>query len=551
MAKFNSDVVFIDTSGQVRVINGDLTLRGNPDGTGHVIVGSGISLRPEVDCNATDAMDLGQDGLRWKTLFACSGNFLERPTVNGSGVLLQGEAAGGGAAGVDSVNGLSGAIDIVSVNDAIDVSENGQDIELNGMFTSASGQLLDQLVAQSGLNCTTLTFSASDGTDFTLTHGLDTEDFTWALWRTDVSPIRAVLPFNVSPDGADDVRLQFFFPFTGKIVITSCGGVGDASGGGAFSGVESLNTLTGDVTVSATNDGLTVAEIGNDIQLTPLFTGASGSLLEAARVDSLNGLTGDLDIISLNDGIVVTDSDPNIELEALFTAASGAVLQQKCEDIDTLSGLIGSVVDSLNGLTGDIDIVANNDGITVTVDGQDIELDALFTTPSGAIVDEALALATAALPGSSGSVLRLNQGIAEYYLSADTGSFTTTLTTIPLDTTVVEDSTYYSRSGGVVTINVAGTYKVSYGSNIHQTGGNSRSMTRHQATLNGSILIPQSEAWVYSRNNAAGEGSVHKTFFIELSASDTIEVESVRTNGGGTFEHLAGSNLSIEFVRFP
>ena len=54
-------------------------------------MGSGISLRPELNCDASDAIDLGQDLLRWKTLFACSGNFLDRPTVNSSGVVLQGE----------------------------------------------------------------------------------------------------------------------------------------------------------------------------------------------------------------------------------------------------------------------------------------------------------------------------------------------------------------------------------------------------------------------------------------------------------------------------
>ena len=447
MVRYNGDIVFIDTSGQVRSRFGGLTLRGDDTGLADVIVGSGASLRPETDCQGPLPIDLGRDYLRWNTLYACSGNFLERPTVNGSGVLLQGEAAAGGG-GVTELNDLTGDIDIVSVNDAVDVSENGQNIELSGMFTSASGQLLDQLVAQSGLNCTTLTFTPADGTDFTLTHGLDTEDFTWAIWRTDTSPIRAVLPFNVSPVDADTVRVQLFVAITGKIVITSCGGSGDGDGGGvASSGVDTLNGLNGDVTLSSTNDGIEVNEVSQDIQLTALYTAASGALVD----------------------------------EALAAGGGG----------------------------GDF------------------------------------------LPSESGAIIRTNQGIAEYYLSADAGSFTTTLTTVPLDTTVIEDSPYFSRSGGVVTIGVDGIYKVSYGASINQTGGNSRSSTRHQATLNGSTLIPQSEAWVYSRNNGQGEGSVHKTFFIELDAGDTIEIESERDSGGGTFEHKEGSNLTLEFVRFP
>lgn len=146
MAKFNSDVVFIDMSGQVRVIHGDLTLRANPDGDGHIIVGSGISLRPEVNCDAADAIDLGQAIHRWKTLFACSGNFLDRPTVNGSGVLLQGDTVPASvAAGVDTLNGLSGVVTLTSVNDAITIIENDQTIEFSGIFTQASGSLLENV----------------------------------------------------------------------------------------------------------------------------------------------------------------------------------------------------------------------------------------------------------------------------------------------------------------------------------------------------------------------------------------------------------------------
>lgn len=139
--------------------------------------------------------------------------------------------------------------------------------------------------------------------------------------------------------------------------------------------------------------------------------------------------------------------------------------------------------------------------------------------------------------------------VAEYYLSADSGSFTTTLTTIPLNTTVVQDAGYFSRSGGIVTVNRTGLYRVSYSASIRQTGGNSRSMTRHQVTLNGVTLIPQSASWVYSRNNNEGEGTATKTFLVQLNASDTIRVQSVRDDGGGTFQHLAGSNLSLQFIR--
>lgn len=85
--KFNSDVIFTDASGQVRSTNGDLTLRPEGDGQSDVIVGDGRAFRPEQD----RVTDLGLDYLRWRMLYADGGNFASRPTVNGSGVQLQGE----------------------------------------------------------------------------------------------------------------------------------------------------------------------------------------------------------------------------------------------------------------------------------------------------------------------------------------------------------------------------------------------------------------------------------------------------------------------------
>lgn len=61
MPNFNGDVVFIDSSGQVRAQSGDLTLRADSTNTRSIIVGSGASLRPDKHL----AIDLGEDNLRW------------------------------------------------------------------------------------------------------------------------------------------------------------------------------------------------------------------------------------------------------------------------------------------------------------------------------------------------------------------------------------------------------------------------------------------------------------------------------------------------------
>ena len=68
MARFNSDVMFIDTSGQIRSVHSDLTLRANEAGGGYIIIGSGVALRPENNCDASDAIDLGTAIHRWKWL---------------------------------------------------------------------------------------------------------------------------------------------------------------------------------------------------------------------------------------------------------------------------------------------------------------------------------------------------------------------------------------------------------------------------------------------------------------------------------------------------
>jgi len=69
MPNFNGDVIFVDTSGQVRAQNGDLTLRADSTNIRDIIVGSGKSLRPDTDF----ALDLGVSFLRWKTIYGASG----------------------------------------------------------------------------------------------------------------------------------------------------------------------------------------------------------------------------------------------------------------------------------------------------------------------------------------------------------------------------------------------------------------------------------------------------------------------------------------------
>lgn len=180
MARFNTDVVFIDASGQVRTLIGDLTLRANPNGDGHIIAGSGISLRPEVNCDALDAMDLGQEELRWNTLFACGGNFLNRPTVNGSGVVLQGEI-------------------IVSKSISIEDPTASEDISLFHADTTYT--ITKMTVVLIGSASQTVTWTVRKNNDRSAT---GTEVVTGGTVTTDITTGQDVTTFNSDAIASDD-----------------------------------------------------------------------------------------------------------------------------------------------------------------------------------------------------------------------------------------------------------------------------------------------------------------------------------------------------------
>ncbi len=128
------------------------------------------SIIPDADC----AYDLGSEDSRWDTLYACSGNFTSRPTVNGSGVLLQGEATLG---------------------------------------SSSSNALL----------CANVDFTPASGIEFVVQHDLGTTDFLFQLYDTDVSPRVPVMPEVVSPSGANHAIILLDIAMNGRAVFVACG----------------------------------------------------------------------------------------------------------------------------------------------------------------------------------------------------------------------------------------------------------------------------------------------------------------------------------------
>lgn len=123
------------------------------------------------------------------------------------------------------LEGLSGIVDLDSPNGSIDISTSGQVINLNAIFTPASGALLEQKCADidtlSGLiKKAVLTFTPASGTEFVLEHGLGSEDFVWNMWRTDSSPIENMVPANVAPSGINHAIINLEIGVSGKIVLT-------------------------------------------------------------------------------------------------------------------------------------------------------------------------------------------------------------------------------------------------------------------------------------------------------------------------------------------
>ncbi|MHA2063076.1 MAG: hypothetical protein ACXABY_01725 [Candidatus Thorarchaeota archaeon] len=261
----------------------------------------------------------------------------------------------GAPGGVTSVEGVSGAIDLDSSDDSILISTSGQTIFLNGLFTAASGAVLEQkcedIITLSGLIGTggggsgvsiELFFTPTSGNNFVLEHGLNTDIFTWDMWSTDFDPIRTIQPTNVYPSGSDHVAVELDWPASGRLVLTT-GGTGPEGPQGP-QGPSGLQGLSGGVTTelffTPTSGNVFVLEHGLDnnaftwdmwsTDLDPIRTIQPTNVYPSGS----NHVAIELDAPA-SGRIVLTTGGSN-----LFTPASGALLEQKCEDIDTVSGLV-------------------------------------------------------------------------------------------------------------------------------------------------------------------------------------------------------------------
>ena len=278
MVQFGGNISFPGWSGLIESLQNSITLRATA--SGNIIIGVENDLLPETDL----LQDLGRTDLRWENIWAASGTFLNRPTVNGVNVALATELAG-----QTSVEGLSGVIDLDSPDLSINIQTNGQTIEVttptSGAPSGASyilagyndnGHLVDAriLTATSGIRVTdqgarstsglVITFDADNeptvnqvlkwngsnltwsddtggtgsvskysenftttsGLEFVMRHGLNTTDWTWSMWRTIDGGETALIPEDIYPSGVDHLVIEFRssdsapFGYNGRVVLT-------------------------------------------------------------------------------------------------------------------------------------------------------------------------------------------------------------------------------------------------------------------------------------------------------------------------------------------
>lgn len=129
--------------------------------------------------------------------------------------------ASGIVAGVNSVEGLSGIIDLDSPNESIEISTSGQVINLSSYFTAASGALLEQindfLLGANGVRCYSENFSGITTT--TINHGLGTEDIIIDFKDANGN---LLVPDNWQAIDDSNVEVEFATQETGHVTIFGC-----------------------------------------------------------------------------------------------------------------------------------------------------------------------------------------------------------------------------------------------------------------------------------------------------------------------------------------
>ena len=157
--------------------------------------------------------------------------------------------------------------------------------------------------------CSSGVFTVASGTQFVLEHGLNTEFFTWNIWRTDYDPIQVVIPANVVPSGANHATIELDNAIPGVVVFV-CGGPQGQQGpqgeqGGVLAGVDSIEGLSGIVDLASPDGTVFINVNGQTIELT---------VLPDEGQTSVEGLSGVVDLDSPDNSIDINVNGQTIEI---------------------------------------------------------------------------------------------------------------------------------------------------------------------------------------------------------------------------------------------
>ena len=147
----------------------------------------------------------------------------------------------------------------------------------------------------------------------------------------------------------------------------------------------------------------------------------------------------------------------------------------------------------------------------------------------------------------TGTVSKANVAF-DAYNSAQTTLSTTNnvLVVVGLDTSRLSTpSGAFSLSGGVVTVNTAGLYQVTYRVSTYATSGTVRSVSQAQLSLNGTE-VPGTRAFMYNRQLDVGHGTGSSSCLLQLSSGDQLRVGAMRIFGSSPLAAIAhGCSLTL------
>jgi len=588
MPLFNSDIIFLQPSGQIVGQTGELTLRANDDDTGDIIVGSGKTFRPERDLHVNLGNFIDH---RW-----LAGNFGEVHCLSGffgyRNTLIGYRPTFGVAEGLYSALFGSGQF-IQTENAYMDSSVRiTGDSDFAGLFVESQAKF-------SGLNTHWNNIIPGDDAAYDIGSPGNNDAVgpfgRWANVYAASGHLNSLYP-AVSGTGVGGHPGEYIEVGGSLIPPVSIGNAGNfwlgatkfnlwagvAATSGIFTDLTSTTSAISDLTIGSElnfsnnadiiNAGALDWDLGGSQTLvgngdwvfdTDATLSATTGTFTTATIPTLNATTGTITTATIPTLGSTTITANTINCLTAFNAFGsfgtlglaifngGAFFGNASAPSNDASfpiGLQGFRFSYLYAVSGIME------AITPGASGASLLMHGHIVPGNDAVFDlgntERNWGAVHAVSGVFDNGVRSDLGLAEYQLATGSGTFTgSTWVDLEWDTNVVEDTEFYSRSAGVVTINQDGLYRVTYGINTGSVG-TGRATAGSRVLLNGSTLVGGSTSFIYSRTTGDDEGTSTKSFLVNLNATDTLVVQSHQEDGSAhNFSFLDECNMNLEFIR--